>query len=88
MRALLNLGHTFGHALEAECGYGDSLLHGEAVAMGMALAFGSRRRYEGAQRLSKLGRGPLANAAVPGWTAMRDLPQPPEHTFRDWWQNR
>ncbi|MHB9881263.1 3-dehydroquinate synthase [Pacificimonas sp. ICDLI1SI03] len=39
MRALLNLGHTFGHALEAEGGYSDRLLHGEAVASGMALAF-------------------------------------------------
>ena len=39
VRALLNLGHTFGHALEAEMGYGDGLLHGEAVAMGMVLAF-------------------------------------------------
>ncbi|MBK8174606.1 MAG: 3-dehydroquinate synthase [Rhodospirillales bacterium] len=38
-RALLNLGHTFGHALEAETGFGDALLHGEAVAIGMALAF-------------------------------------------------
>ncbi len=38
-RALLNLGHTFGHALESECGYGDEILHGEAVAMGMCLAF-------------------------------------------------
>ena len=38
-RALLNLGHTFGHALEAEAGYSDLLLHGEAVAVGMALAF-------------------------------------------------
>ena len=38
-RALLNLGHTFGHALEAETGYGDALLHGEAVAIGMGLAF-------------------------------------------------
>ena len=37
-RALLNLGHTFGHALEAETGYSDSLLHGEAVALGMILA--------------------------------------------------
>jgi len=37
-RALLNFGHTFGHALEAETGYGDSLLHGEAVAIGIALA--------------------------------------------------
>jgi 3-dehydroquinate synthase len=38
-RALLNLGHTFGHALEAETGFSDRLLHGEAVACGMALAF-------------------------------------------------
>ncbi len=38
-RALLNLGHTFGHALEAETGYGDALLHGEAVAIGMVMAF-------------------------------------------------
>jgi len=38
-RALLNLGHTFGHALEAEYGYGGGLLHGEAVAVGLGLAF-------------------------------------------------
>ena len=38
-RALLNLGHTFAHALETECGYGEALLHGEAVAIGMVLAF-------------------------------------------------
>ncbi|HET9717075.1 MAG TPA: 3-dehydroquinate synthase [Pseudolabrys sp.] len=38
-RALLNLGHTFGHALEAGCGFSDRLLHGEAVALGMVLAF-------------------------------------------------
>lgn len=38
IRALLNLGHSFGHALEAETGYSDRLLHGEAVAAGMALA--------------------------------------------------
>ncbi len=37
-RALLNLGHTFGHALEAECGYGGDLLHGEGVAIGLGLA--------------------------------------------------
>jgi shikimate kinase/3-dehydroquinate synthase len=37
-RALLNLGHTFGHALEAELGYG-TILHGEAVAVGLGLAF-------------------------------------------------
>ena len=39
VRALLNLGHTFAHGLEAACGYGDELLHGEAVAVGMVLAF-------------------------------------------------
>lgn len=44
-RALLNLGHTFGHALEAETGYGEALLHGEAVGAGMALAF----RFSAAQ---------------------------------------
>ena len=38
VRALLNLGHSFGHALEAETGYSDRLLHGEAVAAGMVLA--------------------------------------------------
>jgi len=38
-RALLNLGHTFAHALEAECGYSDELLHGEAVAIGLVMAF-------------------------------------------------
>ena len=38
-RALLNLGHTFGHALETETGFSSRLLHGEAVALGMVLAF-------------------------------------------------
>src|SRR5260370_2081701 len=38
-RALLNLGHTFAHALEAAAGFSDRLLHGEAVAIGLALAF-------------------------------------------------
>lgn len=38
-RALLNLGHTFGHALEAEYAYSGGLLHGEAVAVGLGLAF-------------------------------------------------
>ena len=53
-RALLNLGHTFGHALEAATGYGERLIHGEAVAIGMAMAF----------RLSeRLGRCPPGTAA-------------------------
>jgi 3-dehydroquinate synthase len=37
-RALLNFGHSFGHAMEAECGYDGKLLHGEAVAVGMVMA--------------------------------------------------
>ena len=53
-RALLNLGHTFGHALEAECGYSDLLLHGEAVAVGMAMAF---------ELSANLGLCPRADAA-------------------------
>lgn len=43
-RALLNLGHTFCHALEAATGYGDRLLHGEGVAIGCALAFETSAR--------------------------------------------
>jgi 3-dehydroquinate synthase len=39
LRALLNLGHTFAHAFETELGYGDALRHGEAVAIGLVLAF-------------------------------------------------
>jgi 3-dehydroquinate synthase len=39
VRALLNLGHTFGHALEAMAGYGPDLLHGEAVSIGLVMAF-------------------------------------------------
>ncbi|HWY60891.1 MAG TPA: 3-dehydroquinate synthase [Rhizomicrobium sp.] len=52
-RALLNLGHTFGHALEAMTGYSSRLLHGEGIAIGVALAF----------RLSvRLGLAPMADA--------------------------
>ncbi|HUJ04060.1 MAG TPA: 3-dehydroquinate synthase [Rhizomicrobium sp.] len=53
-RALLNLGHTFGHALEAATGYSNRLIHGEGVAIGMVLAF----------RLSeKLGLSPASDTA-------------------------
>ncbi|MBL0924098.1 MAG: 3-dehydroquinate synthase [Sphingomonadaceae bacterium] len=45
-RALLNLGHTFGHALEADTGFSDRLFHGEAVATGMVLAFRYSARLE------------------------------------------
>ncbi len=43
-RALLNLGHTFGHALEAATGYSDRLVHGEGVSIGTALAFETSQR--------------------------------------------
>ncbi len=46
-RALLNLGHTFGHGLEAIAGYDGSLLHGEAVALGMVMALDCHARLEG-----------------------------------------
>jgi 3-dehydroquinate synthase len=52
-RALLNLGHTFGHAFEAAAGFGEMLLHGEAVAMGMVLAF---------ELSVRLGLAPAADA--------------------------
>lgn len=59
-RALLNLGHTFGHALEAETGYGEALLHGEAVAAGQALAF----RFSAAQGLCSSQDAARAGAAL------------------------
>lgn len=62
-RALLNLGHTFGHALEAETGFSDRLLHGEAVAAGMALAarYSARR---GLMTVAEADRGGAAIAAA------------------------
>ncbi len=55
-RALLNLGHTFGHALEADTGFGDRLLHGEAVGTGMVLAlrYSARRGLCGVQDADRL----------------------------------
>lgn len=54
-RALLNLGHTFGHAIEAWLGYGE-WLHGEAVAVGMMMAFelAAARGWVSAQELSRV----------------------------------
>jgi L-lactate dehydrogenase complex protein LldF len=52
----------------------------------MARVFGSRRAYEAAQRAAKLGRGPLAGAALRPWTRSRELPDVPKQTFRDWWR--
>jgi L-lactate dehydrogenase complex protein LldF len=50
--------------------------------------FSSQRRYEQAQKLARLGRGPIVTAALPGWSAMRGLPAVPEQTFREWWRSR
>lgn len=63
LRALLNLGHTFGHALEAETGFSDRLLHGEAVALGCVLAarFSARR---GLMRADEAARVAAHIAAV------------------------
>jgi 3-dehydroquinate synthase len=65
-RALLNLGHTFGHALEAAAGFSDRLLHGEAVALGMVLAAEFSARL-GVLRPEAVGRARrhLAGAGLP-----------------------
>jgi L-lactate dehydrogenase complex protein LldF len=61
----------------------------ERAAMGaMARVFASRRSYEAAQRMAKLGRGPLASAALRPWTRSRELPAVPDETFREWWRSR
>ncbi|HEX4159253.1 MAG TPA: 3-dehydroquinate synthase [Rhizomicrobium sp.] len=73
-RALLNLGHTFGHALEAATGYSARLLHGEAVSIGMVLAFrlSAELGYSHARdadRLEEHLRGvslPVSVADIPG----------------------
>jgi L-lactate dehydrogenase complex protein LldF len=59
-----------------------------AAMVAMARVFGSRRAYEAAQRLAKLGRGPLADAALRPWTRSRELPEVPSQTFRDWWREQ
>lgn len=81
VRALLNLGHTFGHALEASTGYSDVLLHGEAVAIGMVQAF----RFSEAQDLCAHGIADqvekhLARAGLPTRVAQikASLPPPAE----------
>ena len=59
-RALLNLGHTFGHALEAELAFGDTMLHGEGVALGCAMAF----RYSAAAGHCSAGDAARVEAAL------------------------
>ncbi len=73
-RALLNLGHTFGHALEAACGFSDRLLHGEAIAIGMALAFEFSARRQGLVSKAAAARAirHLAEVGLP--TRIGDIP--------------
>ena len=73
-RALLNLGHTFGHALEAACGFSDRLLHGEAIAIGMALAFEFSARRQGLVSKAEAARATrhLAEVGLP--TRIQDIP--------------
>ena len=72
-RALLNLGHTFGHALEAACGFSDRLLHGEAVAAGIALAFAFSAR-QGLLPAAEAERAVRHLAAVGLPTGPSDIP--------------
>jgi len=73
VRALLNLGHTFGHALEKATGYSDLLLHGEGVAIGMVLAHGFSAKL-GLAPSQDTGRiaAQLKSAGLP--TRMADIP--------------
>lgn len=65
-RALLNLGHTFGHALEAETGFSEKLLHGEGVALGMVLAARySARRSEISAQDAELVASAIAASGLP-----------------------
>ncbi|WP_439816854.1 3-dehydroquinate synthase [Zavarzinia sp. CC-PAN008] len=74
LRALLNLGHTFGHALEAATGFGPALLHGEGVAIGLCLAFDCSVRAGLAPAAdAERVRSHLAALGLP--TRLRDLPQ-------------
>ena len=72
-RALLNLGHTFGHALEAGAGFSGRLLHGEAVALGTALAFEfSVRKGLISEADAARARAHLAAVGLP--TYLKDVP--------------
>lgn len=71
-RALLNLGHTFGHALEAATGFSDRLFHGEGVAVGMVLAaeFSARLNMISAAEAARVQRH-LASVGLP--TRLQDI---------------
>ena len=89
-RVLVHLRGRIAHETETEPAT-------ERIAMRLlARIFASRRRYEAAQRALLLGRAPLGSShltrALPGpisgWTAARELPPVPEHSFREWWATR
>ncbi len=90
VRALLNLGHTFGHALEAATGYSDTLLHGEAVAIGMVQAFGfSELLGHCEQGLSRKVASHLRRAGLP--THISDIAAnlpPPGHLLKLMYQDK
>ena len=88
---LLNLGHTFGHALEAWAGFSDRLLHGEAIAIGICLAFRL------SQELAFIGNNSVARvethfAAVGLPTRIADIPggecPMPAPSSRSWARTR
>jgi L-lactate dehydrogenase complex protein LldF len=69
----------------------------ESLAMKLAAyTFADRARYEQAQKLARLGQGPLARNGIisslpgplAGWSTTRDLPAVPAQSFRDWWRTR
>lgn len=80
-RALLNFGHTFGHALEAATGYSDRLVHGEAVAIGMVLAleFSARINLCSPDDGARV-RAHLAEVGLP--TEISDIPGEPQEAKR------
>jgi 3-dehydroquinate synthase len=76
-RALLNLGHTFAHAVEVETGYGEALKHGEAVGLGMALAF----RFSGSLGLCPAEDAERAVQALAAAGLPTRLADAPGHPF-------
>jgi L-lactate dehydrogenase complex protein LldF len=82
--------HLRGRVVDSEPGWKPE----KAAMRAMYRAFSSRRAYERAQRVARLGSRPLGRRGrierlpwpLSGWTSTRDLPTPPEESFRDWWR--
>ena len=88
-RALLNLGHTFAHALEAEAGYDGDLLHGEAVSAGMEMAFEfSERLGVGSSSGTKAVRGHLSRHNMPVIGDMKRLTRNPNQLLKHMKQDK